>query len=150
MKELYELAARTDCDNARRLSNLDVFIQPITAPDDRDHNVRTTAWSFDPNRDRGTVQMPENKALLESTATYPGLFFIDAHQQSSGYFFPPNQDAARTRSRTSHSTRSRTSSARASRKFNDQTGQSATTTRTTSSSPSTETPCRRSSWAVRA
>ncbi|HVR12231.1 MAG TPA: DUF1565 domain-containing protein, partial [Gaiellaceae bacterium] len=94
VKELYELAARTDCDNARRLSNLDVFIQPVTAPDDRDHNVRTTAWSFDPNRDRGTVQMPENKALLESTATYPGLFFIDAHQQSSGYFFPPNQDAA--------------------------------------------------------
>ena len=94
VKELYELAARTDCDNERRLTNLDVFIQPVTAPDDRDHNVRTTAWSFDPNRDRGTVQMPENRALLESTATYPGLFFIDAHQQSSGYFFPPNQDAA--------------------------------------------------------
>ena len=94
VKELYELAARTDCDNQRRLTNLDVFIQPVTAPDNRDHNVRTTAWSFDPNRDRGTVQMPENKALLESTATYPGLFFIDAHQQTSGYFFPPNQDAA--------------------------------------------------------
>ncbi len=94
VKELYELTARTDCANARRLTNLDVFIQPVTAPDDRDHNVRTTAWSFDPNRDRGTVQMPENKALLTSTATYPGLFFIDAHQQSSGYFFPPNQDAA--------------------------------------------------------
>jgi hypothetical protein len=31
---------------------------------------------------------------LTSTATYPGLFFIDAHQQSSGYFFPPNEDAA--------------------------------------------------------
>ena len=93
-KELYELAARTDCANAQRLNSLDVFIQPVTAPDDRDHNVRTTAWSFDPNRDRGTVQMPENKALLASTATYPGLFFIDAHQQSSGYFFPPNEDAA--------------------------------------------------------
>ena len=38
--------------------------------------------------------MPENRALLTSTATYPGLFFIDAHQQSSGYFFPPNEDAA--------------------------------------------------------
>jgi hypothetical protein len=93
-KELYELAARTDCANQQRLSALDVFIQPVTAPDDRDHNVRTTAWSFDPNRDRGTVQMPENKALLTTTAKYPGLFFIDAHQQSSGYFFPPNQDAA--------------------------------------------------------
>ena len=24
--------------------------------------------------------------------TYPGVFFIDAHQTSSGYFFPPNED----------------------------------------------------------
>jgi hypothetical protein len=93
-KELYELVARTDCANAQRLHNLDVFIQPVTAPDDRDHNVRTTAWSLDPNRDRGVALMPENRALLDSTATYPGLFFIDAHQQSSGYFFPPNEDAA--------------------------------------------------------
>ena len=23
---------------------------------------------------------------------YPGVFFIDAHQQGSGYFFPPNED----------------------------------------------------------
>jgi hypothetical protein len=94
VKELYELAARTDCDNVRRLGNLDLFVQPVTAPDDRDHNVRTTAWSFDPNRDRGTVQMPENRGLIGAIAKYPGLFFIDAHQQSSGYFFPPDQDAA--------------------------------------------------------
>jgi hypothetical protein len=93
-KELYELAARTDCDNAARLKNLDVFIQPVTAPDDRDHNNRTTAWNFDPNRDRGTFQMPENRALVAAITKYPGLFFIDAHQQSSGYFFPPDQDAA--------------------------------------------------------
>ena len=57
-KELYELAARTDCDNEQRLHNLDMFIQPVTAPDDRDHNNRTTAWDFDPNRDRGTIQIP--------------------------------------------------------------------------------------------
>jgi hypothetical protein len=94
VKELYELAARTDCDNASRLGNLDVFIQPVTAPDDRDHNNRTLAWSFDPNRDRGTFLMPENRALTAAITKYPGLFFIDAHQQSSGYFFPPNQDAA--------------------------------------------------------
>ena len=93
-KELYELIARTDCANSQRLHNLDVFIQPVTAPDDRDHNVRTLAWALDPNRDRGVAAMPENRALLTSTATYPGLFFIDAHQQSSGYFFPPNEDAA--------------------------------------------------------
>ncbi len=94
MKELYELAARTDCDNLQRLQSLDVFIQPVTAPDDRDHNNRTTAWDFDPNRDRGTFYMPENRALIDAITRYPGLFFIDAHQQSSGYFFPPDQDAA--------------------------------------------------------
>ena len=94
VKELYELAARTDCGNVQRLQNLDVFIQPVTAPDDRDHNNRTTAWDLDPNRDRGTVYMPENKALMGAITKYPGLFFIDAHQQSSGYFFPPDQDAA--------------------------------------------------------
>jgi len=93
-KELYELAARTDCDNASRLKNLDVFVQPVTAPDDRDHNSRATAWAFDPNRDRGTFLMPENRALTAAITKYPGLFFIDAHQQSSGYFFPPDQDAA--------------------------------------------------------
>ncbi|HEX3669017.1 MAG TPA: hypothetical protein VHY55_07685 [Acidimicrobiia bacterium] len=94
IKELYDLAARKDCANQQRLTNLDVFIQPVTAPDDRDHNTRTTAWSFDPNRDRGTIQMPENAVLLDDAVQYPGLFFIDAHQQSSGYFFPPNEDAA--------------------------------------------------------
>jgi hypothetical protein len=94
VKELYELAARTDCDNAARLANLDTFIQPVTAPDDRDHNNRTTAWDFDPNRDRGTFHMPENQGLIKAITKYPGLFFIDAHQQSSGYFFPPDQDAA--------------------------------------------------------
>ena len=93
-KELYELAARTDCDNAARLASLDVFVQPVTAPDDRDHNNRTLAWSFDPNRDRGTFLMPENRTLTAAITKYPGLFFIDAHQQSSGYFFPPDQDAA--------------------------------------------------------
>ncbi|HEY3086890.1 MAG TPA: hypothetical protein VGJ59_02370 [Jatrophihabitantaceae bacterium] len=94
VKELYELAARTDCDNTARLASLDTFIQPVTAPDDRDHNNRTTAWSFDPNRDRGTIRMPENRALISAITRYAGLFFIDAHQQSSGYFFPPDQDAA--------------------------------------------------------
>ena len=148
VKELYELAARTDCDNARRLHNLDVFIQPVTAPDDRDHNVRTTAWSFDPNRDRGTVHMPENKALLESTATYPGLFFIDAHQQTSGYFFPPNQDAALNE--ISHFALDEIQNVIGpgiQQSSTTRPGSTATTTPTTSSSPSTATPCRRSSWA---
>ena len=125
--------------------DLDVFIQPVSAPDDRDHNVRTTAWSFDPNRDRGTIQMPENAQLFDNAVQYPGLFFIDAHQQTSGYFFPPNEDAALHE--ISHF---------ALDLINDVIGPStpgalqrsdrrstATTTRTTCSSPNTATPCPR-------
>ncbi|HZC69226.1 MAG TPA: hypothetical protein VE442_00890 [Jatrophihabitans sp.] len=124
VKELYELAARTDCDNVARLKNLDVFIQPVTAPDDRDHNNRTFAWSFDPNRDRGTFLFPENRALTEAITKYPGLFFIDAHQQSSGYFFPPNQDAAHHE--ISHAALDQIQNVigpAIQRAFNDQTGQ---------------------------
>ena len=33
---MYELLARTDCENARRLQNLDVFLQPVRNPDGRD------------------------------------------------------------------------------------------------------------------
>ena len=33
---MYELLARTDCENARRLKNLDVFYQPVRNPDGRD------------------------------------------------------------------------------------------------------------------
>ena len=36
MRLLYELAARLDCSNARRLQNLDTFIVPVTNPDGRD------------------------------------------------------------------------------------------------------------------
>jgi hypothetical protein len=124
VKELYELAARTDCGNLRRLHNLDVFIQPVTAPDDRDHNNRTTAWDFDPNRDRGTMQMPENRALIGAITKYPGLFFIDAHQQTSGYFFPPDQDAALNEiSHFALDEIQNTIGPAIQRAFNDQTGQ---------------------------
>jgi hypothetical protein len=94
VKELYELAARTDCDNAKRLANLDLFLVPDRTPDDRDANVRTTAFAFDPNRDLGTYELPESKSVVAAITQYPGLFYIDAHQQTSGYFFPPDQDAA--------------------------------------------------------
>ena len=149
VKELYELAARTDCDNERRLT------QPR-----RLHPARHGAGRPRPQRPHDRVELrpeprprhrpacPRTGRCSTSTATYPGLFFIDAHQQTSGYFFPPNQDAALTRSRTSHSTRSRTSSVPASsRSSTTRPGSTATTTLTTSSSPSTATPSRRSSWA---
>src|SRR4051812_13836909 len=92
MRQLYELAARLDCSNARRLQNLDTFILPVTNPDGRDLNTRTTAWGFDPNRDRGTRVNQENDAFTAAIVKYPGVFVIDAHQQTNGYFFPPDED----------------------------------------------------------
>src|SRR3954452_18697049 len=92
MRLLYEMAARLDCSNARRLQNLTTFIVPVTNPDGRDLNQRTTAWGFDPNRDRGTRVNQENDGFLRDIAHYPGVFVIDAHQQSTGYFFPPDED----------------------------------------------------------
>jgi len=124
VKELYELAARTDCDNAARLKNLDLFLVPARTPDDRDANVRTTAFAFDPNRDLGVFATPEGRAVDQAITQYPGLFYIDAHQQSSGYFFPPDQDAALAE--ISHSALDaiqNTIGPAIQQAFNDQTGQ---------------------------
>jgi Zinc carboxypeptidase len=93
MRLLYEMAARMDCSNARRLQNITSFIVPATNPDGRDLNTRTTAWGFDPNRDRGTRVNMENDGFTDAIVKYPGVFVIDAHQQTNGYFFPPNEDA---------------------------------------------------------
>jgi hypothetical protein len=124
VKELYELAARTDCDNQQRLKNLDLFLVPDRTPDDRDANVRTTAFAFDPNRDLGVFALPESKAVVSAITQYPGLFYIDAHQQTSGYFFPPDQDAAL--SEISHNALNEiqdTIGPAIQQAFNDQTGQ---------------------------
>jgi hypothetical protein len=91
-RQLYELAARLDCENLNRLQNMDTFLMPVRNPDGHDNNVRTTAWAFDPNRDFGTHNQIENDAFIPEMNKYPGVFFIDAHQQSTGYFFPPNED----------------------------------------------------------
>ena len=71
-KELYELVARTDCANSQRLNNLDVFIQPVTAPDDRDHNVRTT----------GVGPRPEPGPRRRGDAGEPGA--ADLHRDLPG------------------------------------------------------------------
>jgi hypothetical protein len=92
-RELYELAARTDCGNVKRLVNTDLFLQLVRNPDGRDAVVRTTAYAFDPNRDFGTRNYDENSQFIPKMNEYPGLYFIDAHQQGgSSYFFPPNED----------------------------------------------------------
>lgn len=92
-RQLYELAARTDCGNVKRLVNMDLFLQLVRNPDGRDAVVRTTAYAFDPNRDFGTRNYVENGAFIPKMNEYPALYFIDAHQQGgSSYFFPPNED----------------------------------------------------------
>jgi hypothetical protein len=91
-RQLYELLARTDCENTRRLELMDYFMMPVRNPDGRDGVTRTTGWGFDPNRDFGTQNQQENKVFIPEMNNYPGVFFIDAHQTSSGYFFPPNED----------------------------------------------------------
>jgi hypothetical protein len=91
-RELYELAARLDCENLNRLKQMDTFLMPVRNPDGRDNNVRTTSWAFDPNRDFGTRNQVENDIFIPEMNKYPGVFFIDAHQQTTGYFFPPNED----------------------------------------------------------
>jgi hypothetical protein len=92
-RQAYELLARTDCDNARRVQALDMFLMPVRNPDGHDAVTRTTAWGFDPNRDFGTQNQVENGLFVPVMNRYPGVFFIDAHQQGgSAYFFPPNED----------------------------------------------------------
>ena len=90
---LYEFAARRDCHNLQRLENLDTFITVVTNPDGRDNNARTTAYGFDPNRDFATRNQDVNQFRGDEIFQYPGPIYVDAHQQSSGYFFPPNEDA---------------------------------------------------------
>ncbi len=90
---MYELAARTDCANLQRLERLDNFLMPVTNPDGRDVNARTTAYGFDPNRDFASRNQDVNATrVTDGIIPYPGPVYIDAHQQSSGYFFPPNED----------------------------------------------------------
>jgi hypothetical protein len=91
-RNLYELAARTDCWNAMRLRDMDFFLLPVRNPDGRDAIQRTSAWTFDHNRDFGTQNQIENGSFLPVFKQYPGVFYIDAHQTGNGYFFPPNED----------------------------------------------------------
>ena len=69
---------------------------PVTNPDGRDATAggtRTTAYGFDPNRDFASRNQDVNATrVTDGIIPYPGPVYIDAHQQTSGYFFPPNED----------------------------------------------------------
>ncbi len=102
LRLLYELVARRDCANVRRLDNMDTFIMPSQNPDGRDADQlapvglgpqRTNAWNFDLNRDWGTLTQRENFLKINDGIQYPSVVYIDAHQQGgNNYFFPPNED----------------------------------------------------------
>ncbi|RKQ90486.1 zinc carboxypeptidase [Solirubrobacter pauli] len=91
-RQAYELVSRTDCENLQRLKSLTFFLQPVRNPDGRDAIQRYTSWGFDPNRDFGTGNQVENGVFVPLMNQYPGVFFIDAHQTTNDYFFPPNED----------------------------------------------------------
>ena len=112
---LYELAARRDCWNARRLHEMDLFLMPVRNPDGRDAppgGVRTSAWAFDHNRDFGTQNQRRERAVPAAAQALPGPVLHrrpPAGQRATSS--RPTRTRSTTRSRTSRSTSSRTGSA---------------------------------------
>jgi hypothetical protein len=93
VKLAYELAARRDCANYKRLTDLTSFLLPVQNPDGRDEYQRTNAWAFDLNRDWHTQEQAENYLKMGAALEYPSVVYVDAHQQGgSSFFFPPNED----------------------------------------------------------
>jgi hypothetical protein len=93
MRLLYELAARRDCDNARRLRRLIVTLLPIQNPDGRAAGTRVNANNFDLNRDWFAATQPETQAKLALLEQAPPLLYVDQHEQGgTRFFFPPNAD----------------------------------------------------------
>ena len=112
MRQLYELAARTDCENVRRLQNLDMFIIPVRNPDGRDATPRATAWGFDPNRDFGTREPGERRRSRPRSTSTRACSSSTPTSRATGTSSRPTRTRSTTRSRTSRSTSSRTTSGR--------------------------------------
>jgi len=93
MRLLYELAARRDCANERRLARVITFLLPNQNPDGRAADRRTNANGFDLNRDWFAATQPETAGKLALLARYPPVVFVDQHEESGASFFvPPNAD----------------------------------------------------------
>ena len=93
MQLIYELLARTDCFNQRRLQEAVTIFQPTQNPDGRESSSRTNQYGFDMNRDWFARSQPETDGKLDAIRHYPPILYIDAHEQGgTAGFFPPNAD----------------------------------------------------------
>jgi hypothetical protein len=93
MRLIYELLARTDCFNQKRLREVVTIFQPTQNPDGREASSRTNNYGFDMNRDWFARSQPETDGKLDAIHRYPPILYIDAHEQGgTAGFFPPNAD----------------------------------------------------------
>ena len=93
---LYELAARTDVDNERRLRELVVVLGCVQNPDGREAGQRTNANGFDLNRDWFARTQPETPGKVALYNRFPPVLGLDLHEQFGSppdtFFFPPDND----------------------------------------------------------
>lgn len=85
----YELAARTDCANERRLRRLVTLVLPLQNPDGRIAGTRGNSHGFDLDRDWFASTQPETEARLRLLRDQPPIVFADLHEHSGeGYALP--------------------------------------------------------------
>jgi Zinc carboxypeptidase len=93
---LYELAARTDAGNERRLRELVVVLGCVQNPDGREASQRTNANGFDLNRDWFARTQPETPGKIALYNRFPPVLGLDLHEQFGSppdtFFFPPDND----------------------------------------------------------
>ena len=93
LRLLYDLAARTDCANERRLRNLVTVLLPVQNPDGRAADQRANSAGFDLNRDWFALTQPELTGKVALLEKFPPVLYVDSHEEStSSFFFPPNAD----------------------------------------------------------
>jgi hypothetical protein len=93
---LYELAARDDEENVRRLRELVIVLMPVQNPDGRNLSQRPNANGFDPNRDWFALTQNETVGKIALYSHFPPVVSADLHEQFGSppntYFFPPYSD----------------------------------------------------------
>ena len=93
---LYELAARDDEANVKRLRELVVVMAVSQNPDGREMGHRVNANGFDLNRDWFAMTQPETIGKVGLYVRFPPVLGIDAHEQFASapdtFFFPPDND----------------------------------------------------------